>query len=261
MPGRGFAGLAGVLAAALLASSAAFAAPPKPSEWRTVEAENLWVIETAKGRILVELHPQVAPNHVARIRELTREGYYDGALFYRVFEHYLAQGGDRSVTGTFTSDKPNLKAEFTIPNLAPDVEWLGVLPIRRGDDGAAFARFCAGTAAFPRYDHDPDTANSQFYLMRQAGPSLERQYTPFGRVVDGLEVVRALNVGEPPAQPDPMVRVRIAADIAEAERPVVEVMLPTGPTLQKEFEKLRKTREELQLPFSLCDVPIPSRVR
>lgn len=255
--------LAALLAALALGSTAAgpsLAAPPKPAEWRTVEAENLWVIETGKGRVLIELRADIAPNHVARIRQLTRAGYYDGALFYRVIDHYFVQGGDRSVTGTFTSDLPNLTAEFTIPGLATTVEWLGSNPIKREEDGTTYARFCAGTAAFPHYD-DPDTANSQIFIMREAGQSMERKYTPFGRVVSGLEVVRAINVGQPPAEPDQMVRVRVAADIPEAERPVVEVADTTSAAFRKEIDTVRKQRDKARLPFSLCDVPVPSRVR
>ena len=137
------------LCAALLLTATAQAAPPPDYGFKAVAAENLWVIDTAKGRILVELRPDIAPGHVARIRELTREGYYDGALFYRVINHYFAQGGARAVAGPFTSAKPDLKAEFTVAGVDPAVEWLGSLPLKRKEDGTAFARFCPGTAAMP----------------------------------------------------------------------------------------------------------------
>jgi peptidylprolyl isomerase len=247
------------LAAALALAATAQAAAPDYG-FKPVAPENLWVIETGKGRILIELRPDLAPNHVARIRELTREGYYDGALFYRVINHYFAQGGARSATGPFESARPNVKAEFTVTGLPASVEWLGASPLNRTEDGTAFARFCPGTAAFPHYD-DPDSANSQFHLMREAGPSLEHKYTVFGRVVVGLDVVRALNVGEPPASPDLMVRVRVAADIPQAERPAVEVADTAGAAFRRDIEKLRKQRDKARLPFSLCDVPVPARVR
>lgn len=250
----------GGLATALALAAAAQAAPAPDYGFRPVAAENLLVVETARGRILIELRPDVAPRHVERIRELAREGYYDGALFYRVIGSYFAQGGARSVTGPFESSKPNLKAEFTVAGVDPAVEWLGPLPLHRSADGTTFARFCPGTAAFPHYD-DPDSANSQFYLMRESGPSLERQYTVFGRVVVGLDVVRALAVGEPPADPDVMTRVRVAADLPEAERPAVEVADTAGAAFRRDIEKVRKDRDRARLPFSLCDVPVPARVR
>lgn len=256
-PGRGLAGLAAALV--LAAAGTAAAAPAAPDyQWRTVEAENLLVIELARGKIYVELRPDIAPRHVARIRELTREGYYDGALFYRVIQSYFAQGGARA-GAPFTSTKPDLKAEFTVEGVDPSVEWMGPLPLHRSN-GKTFARFCPGSAAFPHYD-DPDTANSQFYLMREAGPSLEAQYTVFGRVVVGLDVVRAIAVGEPPPVPDQMLKVKIASDMPEAERPTVEVADAASPAFQKEVEKVRKERDRLRLPFSLCDVPLPGRLR
>jgi len=253
--------LAGLAAVAAMAAAPVAAAPAAPDyQWRAVESENLLVIELERGRIYIELRPDIAPNHVARIRELAREGYYDGALFYRVIGSYFAQGGARSVTGPFESIKPNLKAEFTLQGVDPSVEWMGPLPLHRSADGTTFARFCPGTAAFPHYD-DPDSANSQFYLMRESGPSLEKQYTVFGRVVVGLDVVRAIAVGEPPPVPDRMLKVRIASDIPPAERPTVEVADPASPAFRKDIEKLRKERDRLRLPFSLCDAPLPGRVR
>lgn len=254
---QGLAGLAVTLA--LTAAATAAAAPPDYG-FRPVAPENLLVIETAKGRILIELRPDIAPRHVERIRELAREGYYDGALFYRVIGSYFAQGGARSVTGPFESSKPNLKAEFTVAGVDPAVEWLGAQPLHRTADGTTFARFCPGTAAFPHYD-DPDSANSQIYLMRESGPSLERQYTVFGRVVVGLDVVRALAVGEPPANPDVMIRVRVASELPEAERPAVEVADTAGAAFRKDIEKVRRERDRARLPFSLCDVPVPARLR
>jgi len=252
---RGFAGLVGALALAHAGGAAAQAAPMK-----AVAPENLLVIDTGKGRILIEMRPDLAPGHVARVRELAREGYYDGALFYRVLDGYMAQGGDRSVTGSFTSDKPNLKGEFTVAGAPAAVEWLGASPLRRTSDGTTFARFCAGTASFAHYD-DPDTANSQFFLMRGANDWLERKFTVWGRVVVGLDVVRALNVGEPPANPDLMTRVRVAADLPEAERPTVEIADTASTGFAREVEKARKAREKAGQPFSLCDVEVAARVR
>lgn len=248
------------LAALLLALTPAptTTAPPAPAavEWRAIPADDLLVIETGKGRILVEMRPDLAPAHVARVRELAREGYYDGALFYRVIDNYMAQGGDRSVNDAFTSDKPDLKAEFALKGGADGTGWLGASPLTRLSDGRTVARFCAGTAAFAHYA-DPDTANSQFFLMRAPAPFLEGQFTVWGRVVSGQEVVRVLNVGEPPAQPDVMTRVRVAADLPARERPAVEIADTAGRAFQAGVEQLRKARGAA---FTACDVAVVARV-
>ena len=251
-------GLAALTAAAVLATAGPAAA--QAVEWTPVAPENLLVIETGKGRILIEMRPDLAPAHVERVRELAREGYYDGALFYRVIDGFMAQGGDRSVTGSFTSDKPNVKAEFTVAGVPAGVDWLGATPLRRLSDGTTFARFCAGAASFAHYD-DADSANSQFFLMRAANDWLERKFTVWGRVVVGQDVVRALNVGEPPASPDVMTRVRVAADLTDGERPTVEIADTAGAGFRREVERARKAAEAAGRPFSPCDVEAPARVR
>lgn len=253
------------LAAALLLAfaPAVRAAPPAPAAavpWVTIAPENLLVIETAKGRILIELRPDMAPRHVARVRELAREGWYDGSQFYRVIDRFMAQGGAKSVEGPFDSDKPNLRAEFTVAGLPATTEWLGASPLRRTSDGATFGRFCAGTASFAHYD-DPDTANAQFFLMREAGDSLEKTFTVWGRVVMGLDVVRALDAGQPPPNPVIITHMRVAADLPEAQRPTVEIADTSSPGFQAGVKAARKAAEIAYRPFSLCDVEVPARVR
>ncbi len=245
-------------AAVLLLVQAAPAATA--AEWTVVDPDNLLVIDTAKGRILVEMRPDAAPAHVDRVRDLAREGWYDGSLFYRVIDNYMAQGGARTATGPYESDKPNLKAEFTVQGVEPGVDWLGASPLRRLADGATVARFCPGTASFAHYD-DPDSANAQFFLMRAPSDYLEGKFTVWGRVVVGLDVVRALEVGQPPASPDVIARVRVASDIPAAERPTVEVADTGGPAFQRQIELTRKAHEKSRQPFSLCDVPVAARVR
>lgn len=252
-----------VLAAALLtapvAADAAPAAPPAAT-WTTIAPENLLVIETAKGKIYIELRPDLAPLNVARVRELSREGWYDGSLFYRVIDTFMAQGGARTVTGPYDSPKRNVKGEFTVSGLAPTVEWAGASPLRRLSDGTTFGRFCAGTASFAHYD-DPDSANAQFFLMRQPADSLERTFTVWGRVVVGMDVVRALAVGEPPARPDVMTRVRVAADLPQAERPTVEIVDTAGAAFRAQVQAAREAANKAYRPFSLCDVTVDARVR
>ncbi|MBX7248100.1 MAG: peptidylprolyl isomerase [Caulobacteraceae bacterium] len=253
---------AALTAAAVLALAPAVrAAPPPPAvSWITIAPQDLLVIETGRGRILIELRPDLAPRHVARVRELAREGWYDGSQFYRVVDRFMAQGGAKSVAGPFDSDKPNLKGEFTVAGVPATTDWLGASPLRRLSDGTTFARFCPGTASFAHYD-DPDTANAQFFLMREAGDSLEKTFTVWGRVVAGLDIVRGLEPGQPPAAPVVITRVRVAADLAEAERPTVEIADTASPGFRAMVEVRRKAAEKAYRPFSLCDVEIAARVR
>lgn len=251
------------LAAVLLAApTAALAGPPaQPAvEWKVIAPENLLVIETAKGKIYIELRPDLAPLNVARVRELSREGWYDGSLFYRVIDTFMAQGGARTVTGPYDSPKRNVKGEFTVSGLAPTVEWAGASPLRRLADGTTFGRFCAGTASFAHYE-DPDSANAQFFIMRQPADSLERTFTVWGRVVVGMDVVRALAVGEPPARPDVMTRVRVAADLPEGQRPTVEIADTAGAAFKLDVADAREAANKAYRPFSLCDVKVEARVR
>ncbi len=252
------------LAMALLAGApavglAAAAAPP-PMEWKAIAPENLLVIETGKGKIYIELRPDLAPLNVARVRELSREGWYDGSLFYRVIDQFMAQGGARTTTGPYDSPKRNVKGEFTVSGLPATVEWAGASPLRRLSDGTTFGRFCAGTASFAHYE-DPDSANAQFFLMRQPADSLERTFTVWGRVVVGMDVVQALAVGEPPARPDVMTRVRVAADLPEGQRPTVEVVDTASAAFKTQVQAAREAANKAYRPFSLCDVKIDARVR
>ncbi len=144
------------------------------------------VIETSKGRIVIAMMPEIAPKHVARITELAEEGFYDGVVFHRVIPGFMAQTGDPTGTGRGGSGKGKLPAEFSN------------IPFERGVVGMARTR-------------DPNSADSQFFIMTARAPHLNGQYTVWGRVIEGMEVVDALAPGEPPAQPDRMIRVRVEA--------------------------------------------------
>ncbi|MES2896534.1 MAG: peptidylprolyl isomerase [Pseudomonadota bacterium] len=261
---------------------AAPAAPgdPKASDWRTPNPEDVLVIDTNKGRVFVELIPEVAPNHVARIRELTRAGLYDGRKFFRVIDAFMAQTGDPLDTGTGGSDKPDMAQEFLFRRgpetpfvLAADqtvsqVGFLKSLPIMSQSamlmamtaDGkiSAWALYCPGVAGMARGEEN-DSANSQFFLMRQAYPSLEKRYTAFGRVIAGLAAVRAIKAGEPVAQPqDTMDKVRVLADIPAAERPSVRVIDPNSAWFKAEIESVRAAKGA---DFTACAIRIPSEVK
>jgi len=266
--------------------------PPPPAaattveapEWRGVPAENLLVIDTTRGRILVELTPEVAPLHVERIKLLARRGFYDNVPWHRVIDWFMAQTGDPLGNGEGQSPYPDLKAEFTFRRDAgmpfaavadpagARIGFLRSLPVQTQPD-AVFATsgdgkvhgwglYCPGVAGMAR-DEGNDTANSQFFLMRQAYPALDKRYTIWGMTVSGLDVVRSLQVGDgdngmmTQVQPDRMTRVRVAADITEAERPMVQVLATDSPRFRAMVDEVRASRGA---DFSVCDVTLPVQV-
>ena len=257
--------------------------------WRNVPAENLLVIDTSRGRILVEMAPQVAPNHVERVRRLARDGFYDNQRFHRVIDWFMAQtgdplsrGSDRTLWGEGQSAYPDLVAEFTFrrgPEMpfAPVAQPMGSvlgfmdsLPVisqadalmsQTGDNRVhGWGTYCPGVAGMARGDAN-DSANSQFFIMRQAYPSLDKRYTVWGRTVVGLDVVRALSFGTDPsgavAEPDLMTQVRVAADIAEAERPRVRVLSTSSEVFRDLVDQVRAARGA---DFSICDIDLPAEV-
>lgn len=151
------------------------------------DLENQIYLDTVYGRVVIQLRPDLAPLHVERIKELTRAGFYDGVVFHRVIDGFMAQTGDPTGTGTGGSDLPDLPAEFSSE------------PFVRGTVGMA------RTA-------DPDSANSQFFIMFDEGSFLNGQYTVWGQVIEGMEFVDRLQRGEPPRTPDRIVRMQVAAD-------------------------------------------------
>ena len=152
------------------------------------DAENTLIMETTRGPVRIALRPDLAPNHVARIKELAREGFYDGVVFHRVIEGFMAQTGDPTGTGMGGSGR-KLKAEF---NRAPH---------RRGTCSMARAT-------------DPNSADSQFFICFADAPFLDGQYTVWGEVVEGMENVDRIKRGEPVKDPDSITRMRVAADAA-----------------------------------------------
>lgn len=255
---------------------------PKPSaaDWRTPNPEDVLVIDTNKGRIVVELNPVAAPAHVVRVRELTREGLYNGRSFFRVIDEFMAQTGDPQDTGEGGSSKPDLAGEFmfrrggdtpfTMVSSAAGSEtgFIGALPVMTQSsmlmsmtaDGkvSGWGLYCPGVAGMARAN-DPNSANSQFFLMRQAYPSLEKRYTAFGRVISGLDVVRSIKAGEPVEPPqDKMERVRVLADIPAAERPKIRVIDPKSAWFKAEVERVRAAQGA---DFTACAIDIPVEVK
>jgi peptidylprolyl isomerase len=270
---------AAVLALGLLANiEAASAQTPDPRNWRQLDAENTLYIDTVHGRIVVELYPEIAPSHVERITTLTRAGYYDGLTFHRVVDDFMAQTGDPLGTGEGASSLPDLRQEFMFRRGAdmPFVEaavqsrarlgFYKTLPIESQPDAqmavtqdrrvSANALHCQGVVSMARADAE-NSANSQFFIMRQPNTALDKRYTIFGRVVWGQEAVMAIAVGNPPPNPDRMLAVRIAADLPEAERAPIFVLRTDGPQFR---ELIEETRRDRRADFSVCDVQIPARV-
>jgi peptidylprolyl isomerase len=154
-----------------------------------LDKQNAIVIDTTKGRIVIKLRADLAPKHAERIKLLAREGYYNNVPFHRVIEGFMAQTGDgKNFNGTGGSKYPNLTAEFSN------------VPYTRGIVGMARTS-------------DPNSANSQFFIMFADGSSLNGKYTVIGEVVSGMDVVDKLKRGEPVADPDKMVKVLVASDI------------------------------------------------
>jgi peptidylprolyl isomerase len=151
------------------------------------DPENTLIMTLESGPVVIDLRPDLAPGHVERIKELAREGFYDGVVFHRVIPGFMAQGGDPTGTGGGGSDKPNLKAEFS---KEPHVR--GVCSMAR-------------TSA-------PNSANSQFFVCFDDATFLDGQYTVWGVVSEGMENIDALPKGEPPRAPGKIVSMKVAAD-------------------------------------------------
>lgn len=155
--------------------------------------EDTLYLDLKDGRVVIELYPEVAPGHVQRIKTLARQGFYDGIVFHRVIDGFMAQTGDPTGTGMGGSDLPDLKAEFNK------------------------TKHVRGTLSMAR-SADPDSANSQFFICFTAAPFLDGQYTAFGRVISGMEHVDAIKRGDEAnngqvSDPDKIVKMQVAADV------------------------------------------------
>ncbi len=216
------------------------------------------------------------------MRLLAARGFFDGLVWHRVIDQFMAQTGDPLGTGEGQSPYPDLKAEFTFRRdgqtpftavAAPAGAVLGFLhslPVQTQPDAFmattadkkvhAWGLYCPGVAGMAR-DEAPDSANSQFFLMRQPYPSLDKRYTIFGRVVSGLDVVRALKASPNPdgivTGPDRMTRVRVASDLAAAERPTVQVLDTNSPRFRALSDAARQAKGA---DFSVCDIDLPVQV-
>lgn len=179
--------------------------------------EDMLVLDLSTGgRVTIQMFPANAPTHVERIKTLTRQGFYNGVIFHRVIDGFMAQTGDPKGTGQGGSELPDLKAEF---NKTPHLR---------------------GTVSMARTDQ-PDTANSQFFICFQPRFSLDNKYTAFGRVTSGMQFVDAIERGEPPASPSRVIQASIASD--NVPPPAAQVAAPAP-----SFENPAVSVEELNKP-------------
>lgn len=260
--------------------------------WRQVDQENLLYIDTEYGQILVELYPEIAPVHVERIKTLTRQKFYDFITFHRVIDGFMNQTGDPKGNGTGSSALPNIEAEFTFRR-APEMTFTQIatqlLDARNPSAGRigvgfykalaimshpssqailtkdgkveAYAIHCPGIASMAR-SSNPNSANSQFFLMRGASPWLDGQYSIWGRVVWGREYLTKFRVGDkgqnPDFVPDKINKVRVGTDLDERERIEIEVMRTDQPWFL-DFLQQQKSVDGQDL--AICDIVPPARIQ
>ncbi len=244
------------------------------STWRPADPQNILVLDTDGGRVYVELHPEVAPNSVERVKLLTRRGTYDGLQFWRSVPGFVVQADVGNAEGGKT-ELPNLKAEFAF-RLKPDMPhtvvaqpagieegFIGGLPYNaigtdahpQRPDGSrrAWASHCTGVMGMGR-DEGNDTANAEIYLMTGPYPGLNLAYTGIGQVLIGENLLQAMPAGEPASHPAILKSAHILADLPDA--PKIEVMDTQSPAFTAIVKAARKARGA---DFSVCDVTVPAR--
>ena len=252
------------------------------ADWRPLDPENTLYMDLPAGTVIIELRPDFAPGHVQRIKELTREGFYDGLTFHRVIEGFMAQGGDPKGDGTGGSDKPDLQPEFEREasmvqhfnqigrdRIAPRIGYIDGMPVAAQPEGLKtfltdghaqlWAVHCPGVMSMARATN-PASANSQFFLMiGDARLNLDRRYTAWGWIVDGFEATRRIVRGEPPSRPTPIIRMRVGSDVPVSERKDIQVMK----TDSKVFTDYLKAAGELSddgLVKDICEIKVPVKV-
>jgi peptidylprolyl isomerase len=250
-------------------------------DWRTIPAEDTLVVELESGKVTIALVPSLAPMHVAQVRKLARQKFYDGLSFYRVIDGFVAQGGDPFGERKIGNAKKSLKAEFDrsgddvgfkaladVDGFAPAIGFVGSLPA--GHDaatGASWLLHCPGAFALGRED-GRDTASTEFYVALGAQRYLDRNMSVIGRVIDGMRHLQALRRVEPPESKEDdvgekIVTIRVAADIPEAERETWEILDSARPAFEA-YAEARRNRPEAFFHFraghlDICQMPVPVR--
>jgi peptidylprolyl isomerase len=244
-----------------------------PANWRKVDPENLLQLTINGGEVLVELRPDVAPGHIARIKQVARAGHFDKVPFHRVISDFMVQGGDTELVYP-AATYPNITAEFTWGRdpAKQKVQWVGATPggdrigyldgflVQGQPDELAMISFpavaktwmlhCPGVTSMARAA-DPNSANTQFFLMRQArvGPEgLDQKYTPWGWTVSGLETIRGVKAGRdeengvlPVGTADVLTKAVIVADLPADKRPSVYVRRTDGPEFAAKLAEIKVT--------------------
>jgi peptidylprolyl isomerase len=261
------------------------------SDWRPLDPENTMYLELATGRVVMELAPAFAPNHVANVKALVREGYFDGLTINRVQDNYVVQWGDANADNPTTrrqvkTAKDTLPGEFDramspeVPfTPAPDGDvyaaeagWSNGFPAARDPKaGRTWIPYCYGVLGTARGGATDSGGGKQLFVIIGHSPRhLDRNYTAFGRVVKGIELLstlprgsRGLSFYEKPEQRVPIQRVRVAADVPEGERTALQILRTDTPTFRS-LVGARRTRTEPGFAFpvgriEVCNVPIPTK--
>ena len=245
------------------AIGAMFAAPAYAQDYHPVDPDNLLVLDTSRGRVIVELRPDIAPNQVARLKALVRKGFYDDDVFYRVLPNFVVQTGAKTPDGSGASGLGPIKAELSfrpatpVQVLALGAGFSGDMAVAMDIDGTAWPKFCSGVASLAHYD-DPNTGDAQIFMVTGPAFNLERTFTAWGRVVAGLDVLKTITAGEPPPSPDHLTKARIASDMPEAERPKVAIADPASPAFKAAIDKAKATGGGF---LNVCDVVVPVEVK
>ena len=250
--------------------------------WRPLDPENTIYMDLPAGLVVIEMKPDLAPHHVAQIKKLVRSDFYNGLTFHRVIEGFMAQGGDPKGDGSGGSDLPNIPGEFTRDtSQVTDFVELGrdrttprigyIHGMRIGAQPEALRSFktdkhvdlwplhCPGVMSMARAT-DPNSANSQFFLMMgDSRLNLDRKYTAWGWIVDGYEATRRIARGEPPQRPTPIMRMRIMADVPEAERKDILVMRTDTDVFKRYLEAQLDLGANGYI-RNVCDIKVPVKV-
>lgn len=258
----------------LILTASALAVMGASPDRREVDPANMLVIDTTKGRIVVEMAPLLAPKSVQRVKLLAREHVYDGLQVHRVIPGFVAQTGNPNNKDGGTSSHPDLPPEFhfRIPSDAVKIVversdgfegFVGATPVagvsakERARAGNGLIRgwgaYCAGVVGMGR-QADPGTANSEIFFMLEPARRLDHEYAVWGRVVAGMDVVRRLAPGEPPSAPDVMKSVQVAIDMPAGERPTIQVLDEQGAEFARRLQALTQSKGAS---FSVCDIEPP----
>ncbi len=240
----------------------------RAGDWTPLDPDKTLVIDTSRGRVVVALQPDFAPKAVERIKTLARDGVYDGLLFHRVIDGFVDQTGNPNNHDGGGTALPDLDPEFTFRTAG-----LKFVPVRQSGEGSegfiganpvavdlkgrGWGIYCAGTAGMGRQE-GARTANSEIFFMRDPARRLDHDYTVWGQVVQGLDLVRTMAVGEPPAHPDRMTRVRLAAELEPGDRPALEIMDPNSPAFRQRVAEARRAQAA---DLGVCDLTVPVRLR